>query len=173
MNPLDMDSAEIRILRAITELNNRLIMCQTPEPRSILRGSIESLRRELISLVESIHIYSEDDVHAALRHGVDLVFDVPNGRAVCAVMRDGWRHTDRPCGWFLYRKLRPSHLFDVDHSCFTVMYRRMIICTLSVSVVFGFAFSQRAQYFRPLRSIFPWLNSAFRASIVCLYVSPD
>lgn len=24
MNPLDMDSAEIRILRAITELNNRI-----------------------------------------------------------------------------------------------------------------------------------------------------
>ena len=67
MNPLDMDSAEIRILRAITELNNRIMMQATPEQRAILRGSIENLRRELISLVESIHIYSEDDVRAARR----------------------------------------------------------------------------------------------------------
>ena len=65
MNPLDMDSAEIRILRAITELNNSIMMQATPEQRAILRGSIENLRRELISLVESIHIYSEDDVRAA------------------------------------------------------------------------------------------------------------
>jgi hypothetical protein len=65
MNPLDMDSAEIRILRAITELNNRIMMQATPEQRAILRGSIENLRRELICLVESIHIYSEDDVRAA------------------------------------------------------------------------------------------------------------
>ena len=65
MNPLDMDTAAIRILRAITELNNRIMMQATPEQRAILRGSIENLRRELISLVESIHIYSEDDVRAA------------------------------------------------------------------------------------------------------------
>ena len=65
MNPLDMDTAEIRILRAITELNNRIMMQATLEQRAILRGSIENLRRELISLVESIHIYSEDDVRAA------------------------------------------------------------------------------------------------------------
>ena len=50
MNPLDMDSAEIRILRAITELNNRIMMQATPEQRAILRGSIENLRRELIPL---------------------------------------------------------------------------------------------------------------------------
>ena len=49
MNPLDMDSAEIRILRAITELNNRIMMQATPEQRAILRGSIENLRREFIS----------------------------------------------------------------------------------------------------------------------------
>ena len=65
MNPLDMDTAEIRILRAITELNNRIMMQATPEQRAILRGSIENLRRELISLVKSIHIHSEDDVRAA------------------------------------------------------------------------------------------------------------
>ena len=65
MNPLDMDTAEIRILRAITELNNRIMMQATLEQRAILRGSIENLRRELISLVESIHIFSEDDVRAA------------------------------------------------------------------------------------------------------------
>mgnify|MGYP000656254049 CR=1 FL=1 len=62
----EIDTAEIRLLRALTELNNRIMMCQTtPEQRAILRGSIENLRRELISLVESIQIYSEDDVRAA------------------------------------------------------------------------------------------------------------
>ena len=82
MNPLDMDSAEIRILRAITELNNRIMMCQTtPEQRAILRGSIENLRWELISLVESIHIYSEDDVRAARSGQFDGRVSTVLGRA--------------------------------------------------------------------------------------------
>ena len=56
----EIDTAEIRLLRAIIELNNRIIIgATTPEQRAILRGSIENLRRELISLVESIPIYSE------------------------------------------------------------------------------------------------------------------
>jgi len=62
----EIDTAEIRLLRAIIELNNRIIIhATTPEQRAILRGSIENLRRELISLVEAIQIYSEDDVRAA------------------------------------------------------------------------------------------------------------
>ena len=81
MNPLDMDSAEIRILRAITELNNRIMMQATPEQRAILRGSIENLRRELISLVESIHIYSEDDVRAARSGQFDGRVSTALGRA--------------------------------------------------------------------------------------------
>ena len=81
MNPLDMDSAEIRILRAITELNNRIMMQATPEQRAILRGSIENLRRELISLVESIHIYSEDDVRAARSGQFDSRVSTVLGRA--------------------------------------------------------------------------------------------
>ncbi|MFO0654084.1 MAG: hypothetical protein U0787_03300 [Polyangia bacterium] len=81
MNPLDMDSAEIRILRAITELNNRIMMQTTPEQRAILRGSIENLRRELISLVESIHIYSEDDVRAARSGQFDGRVSTVLGRA--------------------------------------------------------------------------------------------
>jgi len=81
MNPLDLDSAEIRILRAITELNNRIMMQATPEQRAILRGSIENLRRELISLVESIHIYSEDDVRAARSGQFDGRVSTALGRA--------------------------------------------------------------------------------------------
>ena len=81
MNPLDMDTAEIRILRAITELNNRIMMQATPEQRAILRGSIENLRRELISLVESIHIYSEDDVRAARSGQFDGRFSTVLGQA--------------------------------------------------------------------------------------------
>ena len=81
MNPLDLDSAEIRILRAITELNNRIMMQATPEQRAILRGSIENLRRELISLVESIHIYSEDDVRAAQSGQFDSRVSTVLGRA--------------------------------------------------------------------------------------------
>ena len=47
----EIDTAEIRILRANTELNNRIIMqATTPEQRAILRGSIENLRRELTPL---------------------------------------------------------------------------------------------------------------------------
>ena len=81
MNPLDMDSAEIKILRAITERNNRIMMQATPEQRAILRGSIENLRRELISLVESIHIYSEDDVRAARSGQFDGRVSTVLGRA--------------------------------------------------------------------------------------------
>ena len=81
MNPLDMDSAEIKTLRAITELNNRIMMQATPEQRAILRGSIENLRRELISLVESIHIYSEDDVRAAQSGQFDGRVSTVLGRA--------------------------------------------------------------------------------------------
>ena len=82
MNPLDMDTDEIRILRAITELNNRIMTCHTtPEQRTILRASIESLRRELISLVEAIHIYSEDDVHAARSGQFDGRFSTVMRRA--------------------------------------------------------------------------------------------
>lgn len=81
MNPLDMDTAEIKILRAITELNNRIMMQATPEQRAILRGSIENLRRELISLVEAIHIYGEDDVRAARSGQFDGRVSTVLGRA--------------------------------------------------------------------------------------------
>ena len=78
----EIDTAEIRLLRAITELNNRIIMqATTPEQRAILRGSIENLRRELISLVESIHIYSEDDVRAARSGQFDGRVSTVLGRA--------------------------------------------------------------------------------------------
>ena len=78
----EIDTAEIRLLRAITELNNRIIMqATTPEQRAILRGSIENLRRELTSLVESIHIYSEDDVRAARSGQFDGRVSTVLGRA--------------------------------------------------------------------------------------------
>ena len=60
-----MNLPETKILEAILELNKRMLVMQKPEQRAILRGSIDNLRRELICLVESIHIYSEDDVRAA------------------------------------------------------------------------------------------------------------
>ena len=78
----EIDTAEIRLLRANTELNNRIIMqATTPEQRAILRGSIENLRRELTSLVESIHIYSEDDVRAARSGQFDGRVSTVLGRA--------------------------------------------------------------------------------------------
>ena len=43
--------------------------------------SIENLRRELISLVESIHIYSEDDVRAARSGQFDGRVSTVLGRA--------------------------------------------------------------------------------------------
>jgi hypothetical protein len=78
----EIDTAEIRLLRAIIELNNRIIIgATTPEQRAILRGSIENLRRELISLVESIPIYSEDDVRAARSGQFDGRVSTVLGRA--------------------------------------------------------------------------------------------
>jgi hypothetical protein len=60
--PEDRDTAEIRLLRAIYDLNNRIPATASEEERTNLRGSIVALRSELLKLIESMPIFSEADV---------------------------------------------------------------------------------------------------------------
>ena len=55
MSPYDeRDTAEIRMMRAITELNHRILMTPSPELRTVLRSAASNLRSELI--LSLIHI---------------------------------------------------------------------------------------------------------------------
>ncbi len=63
MNPFDeRDTAEIRMMRAMTELNHRILVTQSPEMRSVLRSAASNLRSELILLIQAIPIWDEEDV---------------------------------------------------------------------------------------------------------------
>ena len=63
MGPYDeRDTAEIRMMRAITELNHRILMTQSPEVRTVLRSAASSLRSELILLIQALPIFDEEDV---------------------------------------------------------------------------------------------------------------
>ena len=62
MSPLDeRDTAEIRMMRAITELNHRILMTPSPELRTVLRSAASNLRSELIVLIQAIPICDEED----------------------------------------------------------------------------------------------------------------
>ena len=63
MGPVyERDSAEIRILRAIDDLNFRLLNVPTAETRTELRERIVTLRAEVVKLIEAMPILSEDDI---------------------------------------------------------------------------------------------------------------
>ena len=74
-----MNLPETKILEAILELNKRMLVMQKPEQRAILRGLIENLRRELVSLVESFHVYSDDE-YSAVPNGQRLRDSIENLR---------------------------------------------------------------------------------------------
>lgn len=66
MGPVyERDTAEIRILRAIEDLNFRIMNVTTEDERTNLRGSIVALRAEVVKLIEAMPIVSEDDVRRA------------------------------------------------------------------------------------------------------------
>ena len=66
MGPVyERDTAEIRILRAIEDLNFRILNVTTEDERTNLRGSIVALRAEVVKLIEAMPIVSEDDVRRA------------------------------------------------------------------------------------------------------------
>lgn len=60
--PEEYETPEIRLMRTIVELNHRVLHTQSAEDRTALRATITVLRVELIKLIESMPIMSEDDV---------------------------------------------------------------------------------------------------------------
>lgn len=58
----ERDTPEIRLIRTIFELNHRILHTQSAEERTALRATITVLRAELVKLIESMPIMSEEDV---------------------------------------------------------------------------------------------------------------
>ena len=58
----ERDTPEIRLIRTIFELNHRILHTQSAEERTSLRATISVLRGELVKLIESMPIMSEEDV---------------------------------------------------------------------------------------------------------------
>jgi len=61
----ERDSAEIRLMRSIVELNHRILHTSSAGERTALRATITVLRTELVKLIEAMPIVSEDDVARA------------------------------------------------------------------------------------------------------------
>ena len=59
-----MNLPETKILEAIFELNNCMLVMRKPEERAILRGLIENLRRALVTLLESLFVFNDDEYSA-------------------------------------------------------------------------------------------------------------
>lgn len=68
MTPLhpEYETAEIRLLRCIQDLNARVLAADSAAARDSLRATIEVFRVELLKLVKALPVYSEDDI-ACLR----------------------------------------------------------------------------------------------------------
>ena len=67
----ERDSAEVRLMRSIVELNYRILRTPSASERTALRTSITVLRAELVKLIEAMSIVSEDDVaRASTVHGL-------------------------------------------------------------------------------------------------------
>ncbi len=61
----ERDSAEIRLMRSIVDLNIRILQTPSATERTALRAAITALRVELVKLIEAMPIMSEDDVTRA------------------------------------------------------------------------------------------------------------
>ena len=75
----DQDTAEIRMIRAIGELNHRILLTPDPTQRTQLRLTVAALRAEVVKLIESMPIHSEADVESfrASHHGMALQVSPP------------------------------------------------------------------------------------------------
>lgn len=60
----EQDTAEIRMIRAIGELNHRILLTPEPAQRTQLRLTVAALRAELVKLIETMPIHSEADVES-------------------------------------------------------------------------------------------------------------
>ena len=58
----ERDTPEIRLMRTIVDLNHRILHTPSAEERTALRTTITVLRAELVKLIESMPIMSEEDV---------------------------------------------------------------------------------------------------------------
>lgn len=66
VNPYsESETAETRIYRALLEINHRVLLAAGEAERSELRAIAESLRGELVKLVQGIAIPTESDVQRA------------------------------------------------------------------------------------------------------------
>lgn len=69
----ERETPEIRLMRTIVELNHRIFHTQSPADRTSLRATIAVLRTELVKLIESMPIVSEEDAkRASTAHGMGL-----------------------------------------------------------------------------------------------------
>lgn len=68
MTPLhpESETAEIRMLRCMQDLNVRLLSTESAPQRESLRATIEVIRTELLKLVTDFPVYSEEEI-ACLR----------------------------------------------------------------------------------------------------------
>lgn len=70
----ERDTPEIRLMRTIVELNHRILHTPSAEERTALRTTITVLRTELVKLIESMPIMSEEDVvRASTAQGIGLM----------------------------------------------------------------------------------------------------
>jgi len=60
-------------MRTIVELNHRILYTSSPDERTSLRTTLTVLRAELVKLIESMPIVSEEDARRAMTaHGLAL-----------------------------------------------------------------------------------------------------
>lgn len=70
----ERDTPEIRLMRTIVELNHRILRTPSAEERTTLRSTLTVLRAELVKLIESMPIMSEEDVvRASTAQGMGLM----------------------------------------------------------------------------------------------------
>jgi hypothetical protein len=70
----ERDTPEIHLMRTIVELNHRILHTASPDERTALRATVTVLRAELVKLIESMPIVSEEDAKRALTaQGIALV----------------------------------------------------------------------------------------------------
>jgi hypothetical protein len=70
----ERDTPEIRLMRTIVELNHRILHTASPDERTALRATVTVLRSELVKLIESMPIVSEEDAKRAMTaQGMALV----------------------------------------------------------------------------------------------------
>lgn len=62
----ERDTPEIRLMRTIVELNHRILYTASPDERTALRTTLTVLRAELVKLIESMPLVSEEDARRAM-----------------------------------------------------------------------------------------------------------